>query len=40
MLNARSVMETSIKDRMLAAKEKVCKANESFVSEEKCISIR
>ena len=40
MLNARSVMETSIKNKMISAKEKASIANESYLPEEKSMSIR
>ena len=40
MLNARSVMETSIKNKMISAKEKASIANESYLPEEKSINIR
>lgn len=40
ILNATSVMKTSIKDKMILAKEKACIANESYLPKEKSINIR
>lgn len=39
-ISNRSVMETSIKDRMTAAKKKACIANKSFMPKEKSINSR